>query len=478
MATTQDSMVAGLFSTPEQYQQAQNNAALQRGVQLAQLDPLQAARAQMYQGGYQLGGAIGGALGAEDPMLQRQSQRRAFIQQIDMSSPEALIKGIKASAGDPELNAYLLKQYTDLTNIAQKQSIIDKNKAWEASKTDYKERTNLVAQVEEDLAQKKEVDPVTLNKAKLAFGYITKPQTFVQPDGNIVTVQPTIDASMFPNIGQVMKGTVGTGGAGGGAAGGKAGVITTPLAEAKAAQAEEDRRGRLSSLESGAAQLQVTLDTIEQTKGLIGPKTTGFGSFLSGIPTTAAMTLADNTEQIKASVALTKLKEMKQESKTGASGLGALNMKELETIQSILGKLNPKSDNYATDLKKVEEFFVRARKAMDEEVRLTREGSAQKQSQTPTPPANNNWQNPQGKEGQLAILNQELATARQQGNAANIAGLEREIALLNKSKPSTTGTTGSKLTFDQKVQQTMADPKNAGKTRAQVEAALRAAGHK
>jgi hypothetical protein len=476
MAT--DSMVAGLFSTPEQYQQAQSQAALNRGVQLAQLDPFQRASAQLYQGGYLAGGAIGGALGGQDPMLQRQSQRRAFIQQIDMSSPEALVKGIKASAGDPELNAYLLKQYTDLTNIAQKQSIIDKNKAWEANKTDYKERTNLVSQVETDLAQGKEVDPVTLNKAKLAFGYITKPQTMPQADGNVIVIPPTVDAAMFPNIGKFMTSTSSAGGVGGAAGGGKAGVITTPLAEAKAAQAEEDRRGRLSSLESGAAQLQVTLDTIEQTKGLIGPKTTGFGSFLSGIPTTAAMTLADNTEQIKASVALTKLKEMKQESKTGASGLGALNMKELETIQSILGKLNPKSANYATDLKKVEEFFVRARKAMDEEVRLTREGPAQKQSQTPTPPANNNWQNSQGKEGQLAILNQELATARQRGNAADVAGLEREISRLNGGKPSTTSTTGSKLTFDQKVQQTMADPKNVGKTRAQVEAALRAAGHK
>jgi hypothetical protein len=35
----------------------------------------------------------------------------------------------------------------------------------------------------------------------------------------------------------------------------------------------------------------------------------------------------------------------------------------------------------------------------------------------------------------------------------------------------------SKLTFEQKVQRTMADPANAGKTRAQVEASLRAAGH-
>ena len=476
MATPQDSMVAGLFSTPEQYQQQRQAVQRAQAIQMAQLDPFQQGQANIQMGFNRIADVGAGALGIQDPMLQRQSQRRAFIQQIDMSSPEALVKGIKASAGDPELNAYLLKQYTDLTNIAQKQSVIKKNESFQASQADAEKKRNIISTVEDKLSRGETVDPVEINKAKLAFGDISRPKTFQQADGTIVTVPPTVDSSMFPNIGKFMTGA-GSAGSPGGAAGGKAGVITTPLSEEKAAQAEEARRGRLSSLESGAAQLQVTLDTIEQTKGLVGNKTTGFGSYLSGIPTTQAMTLADNTEQIKASVALTKLMEMKKESKTGASGLGALNIKELETIQSILGKLNPKSANYAKDLAQIEAFFVRARKAMDEEVRLTREGPAQKQSQTPASPANNNWQNPQGKEGQLAILNQELATARQQGNAANIAGLEREIALLNKSKPSTTSTTGSKLTFDQKVQQTMADPKNAGKTRAQVEAALRAAGH-
>jgi len=71
--------IMGLFTTPEQYQQAQNQAALQRGVQLAQLDPMQATRAQLYSGGYQLGGAIGSALGAEDPMLKMQSMRALLL---------------------------------------------------------------------------------------------------------------------------------------------------------------------------------------------------------------------------------------------------------------------------------------------------------------------------------------------------------------------------------------------------------------
>jgi hypothetical protein len=85
-----DSMVAGLFSTPEQYQQAQNEAALNRGVQLAQLDPLQRAAAQMYQGGYLAGGAIGGALGGQDPQLQIQSFRQQVLRGVDQTDPESL----------------------------------------------------------------------------------------------------------------------------------------------------------------------------------------------------------------------------------------------------------------------------------------------------------------------------------------------------------------------------------------------------
>jgi hypothetical protein len=82
--------IMGLFTTPEQYQQAQSQAALQRGVQLAQLDPLQRASAQLYQGGYLAGGAIGGALGGQDPMLKMQSFRQQVLQGVDQTDPQSL----------------------------------------------------------------------------------------------------------------------------------------------------------------------------------------------------------------------------------------------------------------------------------------------------------------------------------------------------------------------------------------------------
>ena len=85
------SMISGLFQDPLLYQQAQDQAALQRFTQLAQLDPLQQAQASLMYGGYQAGGALGRALGGEDPMLQQLSMRNQLASQFDTSSAEGLI---------------------------------------------------------------------------------------------------------------------------------------------------------------------------------------------------------------------------------------------------------------------------------------------------------------------------------------------------------------------------------------------------
>ncbi len=82
--------VMGLFTDPQQYQQAQNQTALQRGIDLAQLDPFQRASAQLYQGGYMAGGAIGGALGGQDPQLQMATARKQVLQGVDQADAKSL----------------------------------------------------------------------------------------------------------------------------------------------------------------------------------------------------------------------------------------------------------------------------------------------------------------------------------------------------------------------------------------------------
>lgn len=118
--------VMGLFADPQQIQQAQQQAALQRGIDLAQLDPFQRASAQLYQGGYMAGGAIGGALGGQDPQLQLATARKQIMQGIDQTDPQSLAQAAQAlnQAGDVQ-GARALAQAAQ--EAAFKQSQITKN---------------------------------------------------------------------------------------------------------------------------------------------------------------------------------------------------------------------------------------------------------------------------------------------------------------------------------------------------------------
>lgn len=118
--------IMGLFTTPEQYQQAQNQAALQRGIDLAQLDPFQRASAQLYQGGYLAGGAIGGLMGAEDPMLKIQSFRNQVLRDVDQTDPTHLAQAAQALNREGDVQgARALAQAAQ--EAAFKQSQITKN---------------------------------------------------------------------------------------------------------------------------------------------------------------------------------------------------------------------------------------------------------------------------------------------------------------------------------------------------------------
>jgi hypothetical protein len=96
--------IAGLFTTPEQYQLAQDQAQQAQAIQFAQLDPRAQAQYGFYRGGQQLGSAIGGALGGQDPQLKLISQRQQLASQLDQSNPESFMKiaQLAAQSGDPQ----------------------------------------------------------------------------------------------------------------------------------------------------------------------------------------------------------------------------------------------------------------------------------------------------------------------------------------------------------------------------------------
>ena len=102
--------ILGLFTTPEQYQLAQQQAQQAQAMQYAQLDPRSQAQYGFYRAGQQLGGAIGGALGGEDPQLKMISQRQQILGMIDPNNPDSFAPAIEASlrGGDTQA-AFLLR---------------------------------------------------------------------------------------------------------------------------------------------------------------------------------------------------------------------------------------------------------------------------------------------------------------------------------------------------------------------------------
>ena len=112
--------IAGLFGlTPESYKLAQEQQAQAQAMKFAEMDPFQRANYGLFLGGRQLGGALGQALGAQDPMLQRISQRQNLLQQVDLNDPDSLKAAIQRAvqAKDYELASNLTTRYQDTIKL-------------------------------------------------------------------------------------------------------------------------------------------------------------------------------------------------------------------------------------------------------------------------------------------------------------------------------------------------------------------------
>jgi len=122
MATSE---IAGLFQTPEQYQQALQKHAYDRAVQEESLPWGASQRIAANVGGYQLGGIIGRALGGEDPQLKLISQRQQILGMIDPSNPDSYAQAIQMAlqGGDQEAAFLLRNEMMKAKQQAQEQQL-------------------------------------------------------------------------------------------------------------------------------------------------------------------------------------------------------------------------------------------------------------------------------------------------------------------------------------------------------------------
>lgn len=85
---------------------------------------------------------------------------------------------------------------------------------------------------------------------------------------------------------------------------------------------------------------QTVLSSISDAKALVSDWSTKFGSLLKNVPGTDAKALEVALKNIKANLGVDQLQQMRQISKTGASGFGALSDRELDVITTSIANLD------------------------------------------------------------------------------------------------------------------------------------------
>jgi hypothetical protein len=383
----------------------------------------------LYAGGAQLGRGLGGAMGAVDPQLQLISARNAVIRGIDLNDPEALQAASSrlAQIGDMQ-GAYGLaeiaqKRAESQATIGLREAQAKKANEFQMASTSSERNRKLISEADVALKEGKALTPTQESALRYQVAQELKPKVFRDATtGELTTIEPLNIGFAAPKVAEFLKIGQPAGGTSTGAGG--VNTIETPASKEALVKEAEAKDAALSAVKD-------LKTTIGETKKLISPYTTGYGSLLSVFPASEAMTLDDNTATIKKNIALGKLREMKQESKTGASGLGALNMKEFDAIESVIAKLNPKSANYKNDLDKIDAFFARTEGLMTKqsaranETVATRVGGAPAQQQNA--PAQTNQPSPvANKEAQIkALVDRAMADPRTKGTRQQVEAVIR-----------------------------------------------------
>ena len=88
-------IVQSLFGvTPEMYQQNQQARIDAQALQFAKLDPFERANYGISRGANMLAGALGRSFGGEDPAERMIAQRQQIMQQIDITNPASMARGV------------------------------------------------------------------------------------------------------------------------------------------------------------------------------------------------------------------------------------------------------------------------------------------------------------------------------------------------------------------------------------------------
>lgn len=279
------SQIAGLFMTPELYQQQQDQQAFEQAAKFAQLDPMARANALLGYGGYKAAGGIAQALGAQDPMLQAISQQQSILKNVDFTNAESLAQAARQATamGRPDVAQQLAAKAIDIQ-----------------TKVDEKQAARLqAAQLARERMQSAEQLAADRNAIMVQIAQMNAALRGANSD-----VQRQLIEQRIADL--------------------------QAKAEDKAAQLQSQAQGRVAAFDSALDTLNV-IATHPGKKDVVGALTGGVRSM---IPGTDAAGFAAQLETFKAQTFIPQVAALK--------GMGALSDAEGKKLTAAVGALDPK----------------------------------------------------------------------------------------------------------------------------------------
>ena len=415
--------VQSLFGlTPEQIQAQRAAEVDARALQYAQMDPFQRANYGIFRGASQLGDVLAQRMGYVDPLVKQAEERKGLLSGMNITDPNSLREAAqKAWNGQQfEVAQALFKQAQDMelaaADVEAKRALAAQRGRSEQSSTASERNRSLIAKLETKLARGEQLSDEELANARWIIADESTEKVFTDPETKeLIRIRPFNAGMAAPRLSQVIQGTaqpvtptVLSGAAETvttpSAAASDVTVTQTPASKAITQKAQESKDMSITRLQDGLVNINTALGTLSSFTA--NPWIQGISK---NFPTQGKV-LQNSITAINSTKTIDLINQMKQASKTGATGFGNVTEKELGLLEADIVKLDPQSPTIKEDLQRV----------------------------------GNRWQ---------SILNRLQAAQSQQLSVA--------------TQPKPTGDL---------VDRIMADPRNAGKTRAQVEAGLRARG--
>jgi len=382
MATPQS--IQGLFGgmgTPEEMQRQMTE---QKAMQFATMTPQQQTSYNIYKNTGNLGRGLAGAFGVDvqDPAIKRATMLRQMASQFDTNTPEGLKQMAQAlQSTDPELGFQVMQR-------AQAMEMSQAKLGSEQALKTQRERERAAADPFQKLLETGKYTPESLAKfqesgkpSDLKLVEKAEPKQATSEFERLVDSLPISDEKK-----QSMKAQRATSMMSGDTSGLKA--ITAELAQArldalkletkqKEEKANDEKRMAIEKLSSVESAVDTTLNTAERALKL-APGTmlqATNQALFNNIPFSDAKSMKNLVGSLNSEKALQTLEQLKSQSRTGATGFGALTAPELQLIIDKTRSLDPTDKMFKENLGIVMDGWRKVRNSsMDSRINLQGKG--------------------------------------------------------------------------------------------------------